>query len=143
MSVVARRYYLRGRAALERADTDQAIEALASAVDLVPHFIDARLAYSVALARIGDTPRAAQTLRSGIAHARTDPARSALYLQLGEVSVQGGDFLAAIDSFDQAAMHPAWVKRAAAGRARAMAKMGRHGDALAQLLLAVGRPPPP
>lgn len=139
MSTVARRYYVRGRAALDRGDRDGAIESLASAIDLAPHFVDARLAYATALCRLGDTPRAAQTLRAGLAHARTEPARAALWLQLGEVLTTGGDFVGAADAFGQAANHPSYQSRAAAGRARVHAKSGRHGDAIQQLLRAVGR----
>lgn len=137
MSAAARRYYARGRAALQRGEADQAIDALGSALDLAPHFTDARLAHAVALCRLGDTPRAAQSLRAGLAYAHSAPARAALWTQLGEVLVAGGDFLGASDAFDQAiAAHPACAPRAAAGRARALAKMGRYPDAVAQLLRA-------
>ena len=137
MSAAARRYYARGRAALDRGEADQAVEALGSAIDLAPHFTDARLAYAVALCRLGDTPRAGQSLRAGLAYATTPAARAALWTQLGEVLVAGGDFLGATDSFDQAiAAHPAYAARAAAGRARALAKSGRYPDAVAQLLRA-------
>ncbi|HWM85418.1 MAG TPA: tetratricopeptide repeat protein [Kofleriaceae bacterium] len=136
MSSAARRYYVRGRAALDGGDADQAIESLASAIDLAPHFTDARLAYAVALCRRGDTPRAAQTLRAGLAHARTAAAGAALSLILGDVLTTSGDFAAAEDAFGQAARHPAFAGRAAAGRARALAKSGRYGDAVGQLLRA-------
>lgn len=139
MSTVARRYYVRGRAALDRGDRDAAIEQLASAIDLAPHFIDARLAYATALCRLGDTPRAAQTLRAGLAHARTAPARAALWLQLGEVLTTGGDFVGAGDAFDQASLAAGYEARAAAGRARVLAKGGRHAEAIASLMRAVGR----
>lgn len=139
MSTVARRYYVRGRAALDRGDRDAAIESLASAIDLAPHFIDARLAYATALCRLGDTPRAAQTLRAGLAHVRTEPARAALWLQLGEVLTTGGDFVGASDAFDQASLIAGFERRAAAGRARVHAKSGRHGEAIGELLRAVGR----
>ncbi|HEU5060637.1 MAG TPA: tetratricopeptide repeat protein [Kofleriaceae bacterium] len=139
MSTAARRYYLRGRRSLELGELDQAIEALASAIDLAPHFIDARLAHATALSRLGDVPRAAQTLRAGLGHARSEPARAALWFSLGEVLTAGGDFIAAEDAFDQAAIHPAWTQRAAAGRARVHAKSGRPADAIASLLRAVGR----
>jgi tetratricopeptide (TPR) repeat protein len=139
MSSAARRYYLRGRAALERGDGEQAIDSLASAIDLAPYFSDARLAYAVALSRLGDTPRAAQTLRAGLAHARTASARAALYLGLGEVLTTGGDFLGAQDAFAQAASHPGFAARAAAGRARALAKTGRYGDAVQAFLAAARR----
>ena len=139
MSTAARRYFLRGQRFLELGELDQAIEALGSAVDLAPHFIDARLAHATALSRLGDVPRAAQTLRAGLGHARTDPARAALWLSLGEVLTVGGDFVAAEDAFNQAALHPAWARRAAAGRARVHAKSGRPAEAIANLLRAVGR----
>lgn len=139
MSTAARRYYLRGRRSLELGELDQAVESLASAIDLAPHFIDARLAHATALCRLGDVPRAAQTLRAGLGHARTAPARAALWFSLGEVLTTGGDFPAAEDAFNQAALHPAWAERAAAGRARVHAKSGRPADAIASLLRAVGR----
>ena len=139
MSTAARRYYLRGRAALDRGDIDQATEALASALDLAAGFTDARLAYAVALCRLGDTPRAAATLRAGLAHARTDAARAALWNQLGEVLTTSGDFPAAEDAFGQAALCPAWEGRAAAGRARVAAKTGRYPEAITALLTAARR----
>jgi tetratricopeptide (TPR) repeat protein len=136
MSTAARRYYVRGKAALDRGEADQAAEQLASAIDLAPGFVDARLAYAVALCRMGDTPRAAQTLRAGLGYARTAPARAALCLTLGEVLTTGGDFLGAEDAFGQAAAHPPYAARAAAGRARALAKTGRYADAVAALVAA-------
>lgn len=136
MSTAARRYHVRGLAALERGEPDQAIEALAAALDLAPAFADARLAYAVALVRLGDTPRAAQTLRAGLGHARTAAARAALQLTLGEVLTAAGDFPAALDAFAQAAQHPGSAPRASAGRARALAKAGRYADAVAALLAA-------
>ncbi len=139
MSTAARRYYLRGRRSLELGEIEPAIEALASAIDLAPHFIDARLAHAAALCRLGDVPRASQTLRAGLGHARSEPARAALWLSLGEVLATGGDFVAAEDAFNQAALHPAYASRAAAGRARVLAKSGRTGDAVKSLLRAVGR----
>ena len=136
MSGAARRYYLRGRAALERGEAELAAESLSSAIDLAPQFTDARLAHAVALCRLGDVSRAAQTLRAGLAHARTDPARAALYTQLGEVLTTAGDFAGAEDAFGQAALHPAWAARAAAGQARALAKTGRYHEAISALLVA-------
>jgi len=136
MSTAARRYYERGMGALGRNEPDQAIDALASAIDLAPHFIDARLAYAVALCRLGDMPRAAQTLRAGLGRARTAPARAALCMTLGEVLTSAGDFPAAEDAFAQAESHPATAARAAAGRARVLAKTGHYGDAVAALLRA-------
>jgi hypothetical protein len=55
------------------------------------------------------------------------------------VMTMGGDFLGAEDAFNQAALHPAYASRAAAGRGRVMAKTGRNGEAIASFLRAVGR----
>ena len=66
MSAVARRYYERGRAALELDDLESAQEALRAALDLAPAFGNARVAYAVALAKANDCPRAAAVLRAGL-----------------------------------------------------------------------------
>jgi tetratricopeptide (TPR) repeat protein len=136
MSTAARRYYLRGRAALDAGEAEQAIDALASALDLAPAFTDARLAYALALYRLGDTPRAAQTLRAGLGHARTAAARAALSLTLGDVLTAAGDFAGAEDALKLAAAHPPLAARAASARARVLARTGRYPDALAALLAA-------
>jgi tetratricopeptide (TPR) repeat protein len=136
MSAVARRYYVRGRAALDKADFEAAIEALRAAVDLVPQFSSARMAYAVALARYGDCPRAAQTLRAGLGRPCTPVARAAMWATLGDVLTTGGDFPAAVDAFEQARTEPQLEARAAAGLARVYAKQGRYGDSFAQLRIA-------
>jgi Flp pilus assembly protein TadD len=133
MSAVARRYYVRGRDALDKADLEGAIEALGAAVDLVPTFASARAAYAVALARYGDCPRAAQTLRAGLARPATPVALATLWATLGDVLTAGGDFPGAEDAFRQAATEPQLEARAAAGLARVYAKTGRYGDSFAQL----------
>jgi tetratricopeptide (TPR) repeat protein len=133
MSAVARRYYVRGRAALERADLEAALEALKAAVELVPTFSSARCAYAVALARFGDCPRAAQTLRAGLARPATSVARAAMWATLGDVLTLGGDFLGAEDAFRQAAAEPGFEARAASGLARVYGKLGRYPEALSHL----------
>ena len=94
MSSVARRYYERGRSALDSGDLESAQEALRAAIDLAPHFGDARVAYAVALAKAGDCPRAASVLRAGIGRASSPISAAAMYATLGDVLVRGGDFLA-------------------------------------------------
>ncbi len=133
MSVAARRYFVRGKAALDADDLETAMESLRSAVDLVPSFADARIAYAIALARLGDCPRAAQTLRAGLGRASPPFTVGALWVTLGDVLTQSGDFLGAEDAFRQAAAHPAFAQRAAAGLARVHAKLGRYADAIASL----------
>jgi Flp pilus assembly protein TadD len=136
MSAVARRYYVRGRRALERADLDAALEALRAAVELSPSFSSARCAYAVALARFGDCPRAAQTLRAGLARPTTPVAAAAMWATLGDVLTAGGDFFGAEDAFRQAAADPRFAARAASGLARVYAKLGRYPEAVAQLKVA-------
>jgi tetratricopeptide (TPR) repeat protein len=134
MSVVARRYYVRGREALDRNDIDGAIEALRAALDLAPYFSSARVAYAVALARLGDCPRAAQAVRAGLGARASAVARAAMWATLGDILTTGGDFLGAEDAFRQAAAtHPDFAARAASGHARVYAKLGRYPDAFAQL----------
>ena len=106
MSQVARRYYDRGRTALDGGDLESAQEALRAAIDLAPSFGNARIAYAVALARAGDCPRAAQVLRGGIARVASPKAAAAMHATLGDVLVLGGDFFGAEEAFKQAAQTP-------------------------------------
>ncbi len=133
MSVVARRYYVRGRAALERGDLEGALGHLRSALDLASGFASARVAYAVALARAGDCPQAAQTLRAGLGQPGSATAQAALWATLGDVLTAGGDFLGAEDAFKQAANEPSFAARADAGLTRVYAKLGRYSDAFAKL----------
>jgi tetratricopeptide (TPR) repeat protein len=133
MSAVARRYYERGRKALDRGDLDAAIESFRSAMDMAPAFSSARLGYAIALTRLGDCPRAAQALRAGLGRQLTPVAQAALWATLGDVLTASGDFYGAEDAFRQAAIAPGFEARAAAGLVRVYAKLGRYRDAVAQL----------
>ncbi|MGE0546800.1 MAG: tetratricopeptide repeat protein [Kofleriaceae bacterium] len=130
---VARRYYERGRQALEIGDLESAQEALRAAVDLSPSFGNARIAYAVALAKAGDCPRAAQLLRVGIAGAPSAISAAAMYATLGDVLTLGGDFFAAEQAFQDAARTTGFEARAASGLARVYARLGRFADMAAQL----------
>lgn len=133
MSVAARRYYLRGKSALDAGDIDGALEGLSAAVELSPGFVAARLAYAAALAQRGDCPRAAQTLRSGLTRRGvTATERGAMLASLGDVLVRGGDFPGAEEAYGQLG-DPRFEARAASGRARVAAKTGRYADAFAAL----------
>jgi tetratricopeptide (TPR) repeat protein len=133
MSVVARRYYVRGTDALGRGDLDAACEGLRAAIDLVPTFAPARVAYARALAKQGDTPRAAQALRAGLARPSTRLAGAAMWAALGDVLTLAGDFAAAEDAFRQAEQTDGFAVRAASGLARVYAKLGRYPEAFEQL----------
>jgi tetratricopeptide (TPR) repeat protein len=133
VSAVARRYYRRGRTALERNDLPTAVESLSAAIDLVPTFASARVAYAVALSRHGDHPRAAQVLRAGLARPGSKIAHASLWSTLGDVLAAGGDFLGAEDAFSQAAQTEGYEARVAAGMARVHAKLGRYPEAFAEL----------
>lgn len=133
MSAAARRYYERGRAALDTGDLESAQEALRSAVDLAPHFGNARVAYAVALAKAGDCPRAATVLRAGLSRASSAISAAAMYATLGDVLVLGGDFFGAEEAFNTAAQTPGFEARVASGLARVYARLGRYRDMAVQL----------
>ena len=133
MSAVARRYYQRGRQALDSGDLEAAMDSFRSALDLAPGFASARIGYAVALGRFGDSPRAAQTLRAGLARQATPVATAALWATLGDVLTAGGDFFGAEDAFKQAATETSFQVRSASGLARVYAKLGRYPEAVAQL----------
>ena len=133
MSAVARRYYERGRAALEVNDLESAQESLRAALDLAPAFGNARVAYAVALARANDCPRAAQILRAGIGRASSPISAAAMQATLGDVLTLGGDFFGAEEAFNTAAQTPGFEARVASGLARVYAKLGRYRDMASQL----------
>jgi len=135
VSSVARRYYERGKSALEGGDLESAQESLRAALELAPLMGNARVAYAVALARAGDCPRAAQLLRAGVGRASAISA-AAMYATLGDVLTMGGDFLGAEDAFAHAARTPGFEVRVASGLARVYAKLGRMADMAAQLKIA-------
>lgn len=133
MSTVARRYYQRGLAAMERGDTNGSLEALRAAVDLSPAYSEARIAYAIALARMGDCPRGAQVLRAGLGRLCSKVAIATMWATLGDVLTRGGDFYGAEDAFKQAGQQPGFEGRAAAGLARVYAKLGRYPESFEQM----------
>src|ERR1051325_9462068 len=133
MSAVARRYYERGRSALEANDLESAQEALRAALDLAPSFGNARVAYAVALAKANDCPRAASVLRAGIGRASSPISAAAMYATLGDVPTMGGDFFGAEEAFNTAGRTPGFEVRVAAGLARVYARLGRFRDMATQL----------
>ena len=139
MSAVARRYYERGRAALEVNDLESAQEALRAAIDLAPTFGNARVAYAVALAKANDCPRAASVLRAGLGRALSPISVAAMYATLGDVLTLGGDFFGAEEAFQTAGQTPGFEARVAAGLARVYARLGRYRDMAAQLKRAAER----
>ena len=133
MSSVARRYYERGRQALDNNDLESAQESLRAALDLAPSFGNARIAYAVAVARAGDGPRAAQILRHGLGRASSRISAAAMYATLGDVLTLSGDFFGAEEAFQQAAQTPGFEARVASGLARVYARLGRYKDMATQL----------
>ena len=136
MSAQARRYYERGKQALDSGDLETAQQELASALQLAPHFGNAICAYAVALAKAGDCPRAASVLRGGIPRASSRTSAAAMYSTLGDVLVLGGDFFGAEEAFKGAATTPGFEARVASGLARVYARLGRYRDMGQQLALA-------
>lgn len=133
MSAVARRYYERGRSALEAGDLESAQESLRAALDLAPAYGNARMAYAVALARANDCPRAAGVLRAGLGRASSQISEAAMYATLGDVLTMGGDFFGAEEAFQSAGRVPGFEVRVASGLARVYARLGRYRDMAAQL----------
>jgi tetratricopeptide (TPR) repeat protein len=136
MSAVARRYYERGRAALEVNDLESAQESLRAALDLAPTFGNARIAYAIALAKVNDAPRAASVLRAGLGRASSPISAAAMHATLGDVLTVAGDFFGAEEAFQTARATPGFEVRAAAGLARVYARLGRYRDMAAQLKIA-------
>jgi tetratricopeptide (TPR) repeat protein len=133
MSTPARRYYERGRQALDTGDLESAQEALRAALELQPAFGNARVAYAVALAKANDCPRAASVLRAGIGRASSRISTAAMYATLGDVLTMGGDFFGAEEAFQEAAKTPGFEARVASGLARVYARLGRYRDMAEQL----------
>ncbi len=138
MSSVARRYYERGKQALDNGDLDSAQESLRAALELAPSFGNARVAYAVALAKAGDCPRAQTILRAGLGRASSRISAAAMLATLGDVLVMGGDFFGAEEAFLQAGQTPGFEARVASGLARVYARLGRFSDMAAQLRRAAG-----
>jgi tetratricopeptide (TPR) repeat protein len=139
-AALARRYFVRGNTELSRAENEAASESFRAAIDLHPGFMSARIGYAVALARMGDIPRAAQALRAGLGRPTTERARVALLLTMGDVLSAGGDFFAAEDAYRQVLEVSANEPAALAGIARVYAKLGRYADSFTALLNATRRP---
>jgi hypothetical protein len=105
MSVVARRYFVRGRDARRRGETAAAREAFAAAVELCPSFIEARIGLGIMQLR-DDPPRAIGTLRNGLGLQPRGRRRRVLLEALGEAQILGGDFIGADASLSEAATLP-------------------------------------
>jgi predicted Zn-dependent protease len=140
MSAVARRYYERGTLSLEQGDLENAQESLRAALDLAPNFGDARIAYSIALARAGDAPRAASVLRAGLGRATSQISSAAMWATLGDVLTLGGDFFGAEEAFQHVAKVAGFEVRAASGLARVYARTQRLPEMAASLIRAAKRP---
>lgn len=133
MSTQARRYYERGKQALDSGDLESAQQALASALQLAPNFGNAIVAYAVALAKAGDAPRASAVLRSGIPRASSRVSAGAMYATLGDVLILAGDFFGAEDAYNAAGQCPGYEARVCSGLARVYSRLGRYRD-MAQAL---------
>jgi len=137
-ATIARRYFVRAHGELGRGEYEAAAESFRASMDLAPTFLSSRLGYAAALVRLGDTPRAAQVLRAGVARSTSDRGRAALLQMLGDVLVAGGDFFGAEDAYRQVIDLAPGSPAPSAGLARVHAKLGRYSDSFAALLVAAG-----
>jgi tetratricopeptide (TPR) repeat protein len=148
-ALLARRYYRRGERELQSGDLDAAADSFRAASELLPSFISARIGQAVVVARQGDTPRAAQLLRAGIARRpRSAGTRSALWKTLGDVLTKGGDYLGALDAYaearsavaapsDSRTVDDAVEATLYDSEARVLAKLGRYGESIERLMASV------
>ncbi len=83
-ALIARRYYLRALDEMRRNELDDACQDLQAAIQLIPAFYEARIAYSVALLRLKDPPRAVQMLRAGMHHNQQGLGRAQLMRPSGQ-----------------------------------------------------------
>lgn len=138
-ALVARRYYLRGAEALQRREHDEAMGDFQAALELCPHFYEARVGVALALCRQGESARAANLLRGRLAEATELAERVALSQALAEALIASRDLLGAERALAEA------VAGGAAGLhdplARLRARSGRFSEAFAELLKAAQEPP--
>ncbi len=136
-ALMARRYYTRGCTELRNNELDDACQDLQAAVQLIPSYYEARIAYASALLRLKDPPRAIQTLRAGLHYTTSGPGRALLCRALGDALVLGGDFLAAEQAFAESqAVSPQDSADLHDRLARLRARTGRFDEAFTELLAA-------
>jgi predicted Zn-dependent protease len=136
-ALIARRYYVRGCEEMRRGELEDACQDLQAAIQLIPSFHEARIAYATALLRLKDPPRASQTLRAGLHYSPSGPGRAMLLRALGDALLQAGDFpgaeealaeTTAVSASDSADLHDRM--------ARLRARTGRFQEAFSELLAA-------
>jgi thioredoxin-like negative regulator of GroEL len=142
-ATIARRYFARGKEQLRAGELEGATQSFAAAVELAPHFPEARVGAALTLART-DPPRAAQLLRNGLRTTTRPNPRRLILVALGDVLTAAGDFPGADEAYAEAARLPG--RHPLATRlARLHAKTGRYAEAFAALAAVVAPPsqPPP
>ena len=133
-ALVARRYYLRGAEALQRREFDEARGDLQAALELCPHFYEARVALSQVLCRQGAAARAVALLRERLAMASERAERTALHGALAEALLQSRDLSGAERALTEAVAGGAPGMHDQLTRLRA--RSGRFPEALEELLQA-------
>jgi predicted Zn-dependent protease len=136
-ALIARRYYTRGCDELRRGELEDACQDLQAAIQLIPSFYEARIAYATALLRLKDPPRAVQTLRAGLHYNAAGTGRTMLLRSLGDALVISGDFLAAEEALAETTASSARDSADLHDRlARLRARTGRFNEAFTELLAA-------
>jgi thioredoxin-like negative regulator of GroEL len=125
---------LRGREAAKRGAVDEAEREFGAAVELSPDFAEARVGHALALVR-SDPPRAAESLRQGLARAPRPNARRLLLVALGDVLLVAGDFPAAEQAWSEASLYGPTL-RLHDRLARLRSRTGRFAEAFAEFLAA-------
>lgn len=136
-ALIARRYYVRGCDELRRGELEDACQDLQAAIQLIPGYYEARIAYATALLRLKDPPRATQTLRAGLHYSPSGAGRGMLLRALGDALVIAGDFPGAEQAFAETTAVSASDSADLHDRlARLRARTGRFPEAFSELLAA-------
>jgi thioredoxin-like negative regulator of GroEL len=138
-AVMARHYYVRGREALLQGQLDDACRDLEAAVQMYPHFCEARVDYATTLLSLGQAARAVQTLRVGADQAQAGRERAYVLRALGGALIATGDYAGA-----EQVLGAAGAEGGEPGEHAQLAllhgRSGRYAQAFAELLLSARRP---
>jgi predicted Zn-dependent protease len=113
---------------------EAALEALRDAVECSPDYVLGRVSYAVVMARSGDSERAAQLLRAGLARSPANRRDQALlWRTLGDLLLASGDYAGADAAYAQVAeVLPGLPITSRVARTRG--RMGRYAESFAMLL---------
>lgn len=135
MSAVSRRYFVRGRDFYKKGEWESALREFGAALELSPTFAEARVGFSLTLARTNPT-RAAQELKSALDRTQRPVERVKLLGAYGDILLMLGNVGAAQAAFTEASQIDGTSPIIHDRAARLSAKTGKYQDAFQSLLAA-------